>query len=102
MQGGWVGGGPVGPEGAELPLPTGAAPAAGRTTLFVGLVLIAAALGTAAYTYRSGSGGHRGVGGGTMAWEGYRGVGVHHDLEAAAAPPALALSLLPCLCPTGV
>lgn len=30
----------------------GAAPAAGRTTLFVGLVLIAAALGTAAYTYR--------------------------------------------------
>ncbi|XP_075593722.1 melanocyte protein PMEL isoform X2 [Balearica regulorum gibbericeps] len=31
---------------------TGAAPAAGRTTLFMGLVLIAAALGTAAYTYR--------------------------------------------------
>uniref|UniRef100_A0A663F1M9 Premelanosome protein n=1 Tax=Aquila chrysaetos chrysaetos TaxID=223781 RepID=A0A663F1M9_AQUCH len=31
----------------------GAAPAAGRTTIFVGLVLIAAALGTAAYTYRS-------------------------------------------------
>ncbi|NXA12956.1 PMEL protein, partial [Sapayoa aenigma] len=30
----------------------GAAPAAGRPTLFVGLVLIAAALGTAAYTYR--------------------------------------------------
>ncbi|XP_029892762.2 LOW QUALITY PROTEIN: melanocyte protein PMEL [Aquila chrysaetos chrysaetos] len=30
----------------------GAAPAAGRTTIFVGLVLIAAALGTAAYTYR--------------------------------------------------
>ncbi|KAM9252161.1 melanocyte protein PMEL [Cariama cristata] len=30
----------------------GAAPAASRTTLFVGLVLIAAALGTAAYTYR--------------------------------------------------
>ncbi|XP_040395418.1 melanocyte protein PMEL [Cygnus olor] len=30
----------------------GAAPAAGRTTLTVGLVLIAAALGTAAYTYR--------------------------------------------------
>ncbi|XP_054663079.1 melanocyte protein PMEL [Grus americana] len=31
---------------------TGAAPAAGRTTLFMGLVLIAATLGTAAYTYR--------------------------------------------------
>ncbi|NXR77273.1 PMEL protein, partial [Pycnonotus jocosus] len=30
----------------------GAAPAPGRTTLFVGLVLVAAALGTAAYTYR--------------------------------------------------
>ncbi|XP_068034554.1 melanocyte protein PMEL-like [Anomalospiza imberbis] len=30
----------------------GAAPATGRTTLFVGLVLVAAALGTAAYTYR--------------------------------------------------
>ncbi|NXX59118.1 PMEL protein, partial [Scopus umbretta] len=30
----------------------GTAPAAGRTTLFVGLVLIAVALGTAAYTYR--------------------------------------------------
>ncbi|CAM9946885.1 unnamed protein product [Bubo scandiacus] len=43
--------------GAELPLPAGAAPAAGRTTLFVGLVLVAAALGTAAYTYRSGRAG---------------------------------------------
>ncbi|NXR95571.1 PMEL protein, partial [Hypocryptadius cinnamomeus] len=30
----------------------GAAPATGRMTLFVGLVLVAAALGTAAYTYR--------------------------------------------------
>ncbi|XP_071276568.1 melanocyte protein PMEL isoform X1 [Agelaius tricolor] len=30
----------------------GAAPAGGHTTLFVGLVLVAAALGTAAYTYR--------------------------------------------------
>ncbi|XP_042652705.1 melanocyte protein PMEL [Tyto alba] len=30
----------------------GAAPAASRTTLFVGLALVAAALGTAAYTYR--------------------------------------------------
>ncbi|NXC01293.1 PMEL protein, partial [Orthonyx spaldingii] len=30
----------------------GAAPASGRTTLFVGLVLVAAALGTAAFTYR--------------------------------------------------
>ncbi|NXS18242.1 PMEL protein, partial [Mystacornis crossleyi] len=30
----------------------GAAPATGRTTLFVGLVLVAAALSTAAYTYR--------------------------------------------------
>ncbi|NXH06113.1 PMEL protein, partial [Loxia leucoptera] len=30
----------------------GAAPASGRTTLFLGLVLVAAALGTAAYTYR--------------------------------------------------
>lgn len=55
--GGWTGGCPVGPRGAELPLPAGAAPAAGRTTIFVGLVLIAAALGTAAYTYRSGWGG---------------------------------------------
>ncbi|NWI57299.1 PMEL protein, partial [Calyptomena viridis] len=47
-----TGGGPGRVGGAELSLPAGAAPAAGRPTLFVGLVLIAAALGTAAYTYR--------------------------------------------------
>ncbi|NXU95222.1 PMEL protein, partial [Xiphorhynchus elegans] len=49
---GAAGGGSRGARGAELCLPAGAAPAAGRPTLFVGLVLVAAALGTAAYTYR--------------------------------------------------
>lgn len=37
---------------AEVPLPAGATPAAGGTTLALGLVLVAAALGTAACTYR--------------------------------------------------
>ncbi|NWR40007.1 PMEL protein, partial [Tachuris rubrigastra] len=42
----------LGVWGAQLSLPAGAAPASGSPTIFVGLVLIATALGTAAYTYR--------------------------------------------------
>lgn len=109
-RGGWAGG-PGGPGGAELPLPAGAAPAAGRTTLLVGLVLIAVALGTAAYTYRSGWAGRGGMlrHGGTAPWHGgsprprgwHRGTGGHHDPGAAVALPARSLTPLPCLCPAG-